>query len=69
MFKPNIQYFVKTHLFDIISFKLHSCQTSFCLVKHSDFDYITGFQIVRTHRLISVWHQNTMFRQEHLALG
>jgi len=40
MFKPSMQYFIKTHLFDIASFELLSYRKSFCLVKHSDFEYI-----------------------------
>jgi len=46
MFKPNMQYFVKTHLFDIVSFELFSNRKSFYLVKHSEFDYITSFLYV-----------------------
>jgi len=42
MFKPSIQYFVKTHLFSNVIFDLLSCRRSFYLVKRSEFDYITG---------------------------
>jgi len=41
MFKPNMQYFVNIHPFDMVSFQLLSFRRSFDLVKHSEFDYIT----------------------------
>ena len=41
MFKPSMQYFIKNHLFDNVSFELLSYRRSFYLVKRSEFDYIT----------------------------
>jgi len=43
MFKLSMQYFVKTHLFDIISFQLLYYRRSYDLVKRNEFDHIIDF--------------------------
>jgi len=53
MFKSSMQYFVKTHLFDNVSFELLSSRRSFYLVKRSEFDYTTN-SLHRTHPLFHI---------------